>query len=355
MVEGEGGHGADSHGGSRPPASSWPLVTAAAGLVLGIVLLWWWSDEDSNLTAPVLGATIVIALIALGAWIFENIGQGRRQSRYGDAGDARKTQVITFGIAEGKYEDAESGVLATLKDAHEQLRVQEGFEDLRVIASRSDSGVSQAIVETTWSNDNDLAAFESTRGTILDLVNENPDEVVTGSVQAFDMDVVHDTKDIFVRMGFGAATTIMTAVLLGGIVIGAVIGMTTEEVVASGGGDEPAGPTTSIQVIGSDFQFDLGTITAVADETFTVTFINDGPSFHNIKFLTAEGGAVLDGEAAQTAATVESGDEETISFTAPAEGDYFFFCSLHPDQMTGTFRTAPAPAAAPAAEPAEEG
>jgi plastocyanin len=339
MAEADGGHGAETHDGSEPPASAWPLVTVMAILILGIVLLWWWNDEGSDLTEPVLGASIVIVVIAVGASLFESMSQGRREERYGDAGDPRKTQVITFGIAEGRYADAETGVLAALRNAHEQLRNESGFEDLRVIASRSDSGVSQAIVETTWSSAGDLASYDSTRATMLDLVNGHPDEVVAGSVQAFDMDVVRDTKDVFVRMGFGAATTILTAILIGGLAVGAVISATSDDVVASDEGDGgAAGPvaTTSIEVVATDNAFDRSNIVGVAGEEFTVEFVNDGAVFHNITFLTEEGGEPL-AENSATELLVAGGATETITFVAPSAGTYFYLCTLHPLEMTGTF------------------
>jgi len=270
--------------------------------------------------------------------MFEGKSQGRREERYGDAGDARKTQVITFGIAEGKYEDAEAGVLATLLNAHEALRGEPGFEDLRIIASRSEAGVSQAIIETTWSSADDLSSYESTKATILDLVNGHPDEVVTGSVQAFDMDVVRDTKDVFVRMGFGAATTILGGILIGGLAIGAVIAATSDDAVASEEGTVISGPvaSTSVEVIATDNAFDRGTILAIANEEFTVSFVNAGSAPHNVTFLTEEGGEPLAAGSA-TEQVVASGSSQTISFVAPDAGTYFYVCTLHPNEMTGTF------------------
>ena len=339
MVEGDGGHGAEDNGGSKAPASAWPVITMLGALVLGIVLLWWWQDEDSNLTGPVLAATIVVAALALGAWLIETISQSRREARYGDAGDARKTQVITFGIAEGKFEDAEAGILAELRDAHENLRSQAGFEDLRVIASRAESGTSQAIVETTWSSADDLSAYDSTRTTMLDLVNGHGDEVVAGSVQAFDMDVVRDTKDVFVRMGFGAAFTIVGAILAAGVVTGAIIGATSDETVAAdgdGGGNGGPVASTSVQIVATDNAFDLSEIIAVANEPFTVSFINDGAVLHNIAFLTEEGGELLSPDAV-TSEFIAGGSSEEFTFTAPGPGTYYFLCELHPTEMNGTF------------------
>ena len=340
------GHGTDSNGGSEPPASAWPLITAVVAILLGVVLLWWWNDEGSNLTQPVLGASIVIGVIALGAWLFEEISQRKRSQRYGAAGDARKTQVITFGIAEGKYEDAESGVLAALNLADEKLRKARGFEDIRVVASKSDSGVSQAIVETTWSSANEISAYEATRSTMLDLLNGYPDEVVAGSVQAFDMDVVRDTKDVFVRMGFGPATTLFVSILVGGLAVGAVIGVTSDDAVASGepdtgseNGGEPAAPATSIELIVTRTAFEEETITAAAGQEFTVNFINDDAlAPHNIMFFTEEGGELLSEDSA-TAVVVASGAAEEITFVAPAPGTYFFICTIHPTEMTGDFIT----------------
>src|SRR5690606_6651538 len=115
----------------------------------------------------------------------------------------RYTQVITFAIADGQYEaaSAEDGVLGKIDSADTALRDLAGFQDLRIVAAPAETGPSQVLVETTWSDREGLARYDETRQTVLDMVGEFEDQVVPGTVQVFDTVVVRDTKDVAVKFG----------------------------------------------------------------------------------------------------------------------------------------------------------
>src|SRR5690606_22112968 len=107
-------------------------------------------------------------------------------------------QVLTFAIAEGALDKArgESGVLTEIDSRDSVLRDLAGFQDLRIVVSPAETGPSQVLVETTWANREGLATYDETKDTLLDILTRHSDEVVAGSVQVFDMEVVRDTKDV---------------------------------------------------------------------------------------------------------------------------------------------------------------
>ena len=78
---------------------------------------------------------------------------------------------------------------------------------------------------------------------------------------------------------------------------------------------------------GSDLQFDPATVSVAGGGTVEVTFSNVSIIPHNLTFQ--------DPINAATNTVVDPGVEETISFEAPAPGDYPFVCTLHPG-MEGT-------------------
>ena len=209
-----------------PDPSIWPFVAGLAIMLLTAALVWWARVEDQrSLSGPLLGAAAAITLGAVAGWAYED-GRMRQKAREQDAharAGARRTQVITFAIAEGQLEASivEGGVIEAIQGAHDDLRAAPGFEDLRINVSGAEDGPSQVIVETTWSTAEDLAAFEETQRAILDLISQHPEEVVAGSAQTFDMQVVRDTKDTSVRYSLGAAVSLFGALLVGGFAVGA--------------------------------------------------------------------------------------------------------------------------------------
>ena len=361
-----------------PDPSIWPFVAGLAIMLLTATLVWWARVEDQrSLSGPLLGASAAITLFSVAGWAYEDgrmRQKAREQEEHARQG-ARRTQVITFAIAEGQLDTAvgEGGVISAIQNAHDDLRAAPGFEDLRINVSSAEEGPSQVIVETTWSTAEDLAAFEETERAILDLIGQHPDEVVAGSPQTFDMQVVRDTKDTTVRFSMGAAVSLFGALLVGGFAVGAGLNLFASEAEAGeGGGFVPVqlGPfLDTITTKASDF--DYKEITLPPGVEFTMTLDNQDDSVaHNIVFFEGEeariDAKVLEGctsgcEDDGTAVRTERATgiiQHTFTFTTPPPGRYAFWCEIHPDTMIGFLiieEGAPLPGEAPAAEEPVEG
>ena len=361
-----------------PDPSIWPFVAGLAIMLLTATLVWWARVEDQrSLSGPLLGASAAITLFSVAGWAYEDgrmRQKAREQEEHARQG-ARRTQVITFAIAEGQLETAvgEGGVIDAIQNAHDDLRAAPGFEDLRINVSSAEDGPSQVIVETTWSTEEDLAAFEETERAILDLISQHGDEVVAGSPQTFDMQVVRDTKDTTVRFSMGAAVSLFGALLVGGFAVGAGLNLFASEAEAGEGGGfarAELGPfLDTITIKGSVFDYEEITLPPGVD--FTMTLDNQDDSVaHNIIFFQGDVAAldepVLEGcisgcEDDGTAVRTELATgiiQHTFTFTTPPPGRYAFWCDVHPDTMIGVLiieEGAALPGEAPAAEEPVEG
>ncbi len=356
-----------------PDPSVWPFVVGLAIMVLTATLVWWARVEDQrSLSGALLGASAAFTLFSVAGWAYED-GRMRQKAREHTAparAGARRTQVITFGIVEGQLEQsvAEGGVLHAIQHAHDELRMAPGFEDLRINVSGDDDGPAQVIVETTWSTADELAAFEETQRAILDLISQHPDEVVAGSTQTFDMQVVRDTKDTSVRFSKGATTALFGALLVGGFAVGAGLNLFASESSASeGGGFVPVelGPFAgTITVKASDFDYDEITLPPATEVTLILDNQDDSVA-HNIAFFqTAEAGADkpfletciagCEDDATAVRTELDTGIvQHEFTFTTPGPGTYAFWCDVHPDTMLGTL-TIEEGASLPGEEPAAE-
>jgi plastocyanin len=332
-----------SHGEVHlPDPSIWPLVVGVAALFLGAALIFWSRDTGNDFAGPLLGAAIVSTLIAAFGWAYEDGRMKRRaeQSHIRGPREARYTQVVTFAIAEGQVDTARTtGVISRLESSDSALRDLDGFQDLRIILSPAETGPSQVLVETTWADREGLATYEQTRRTMLDLLANYPDEVVPGSVQVFDMEVVRDTKDVSFRFGAGAAFTTIAALMVGGFMVGAGLSLFQSESTGGEGGNGGATPVPAnpFRVVATDNKFDKAEIVAGPNAEITVTLVNNGAAKHNIHFLDKQGGATL-ADGAQGEIIDGGGTETKLTFTTPGVGNYYFLCDLHPDQMNGTFK-----------------
>ncbi|MDE2668982.1 MAG: cupredoxin domain-containing protein [Chloroflexota bacterium] len=362
-----------------PDPSIWPFVAGLAIMLLTATLVWWARVEDQrSLSGPLLGASAAITLFSVAGWAYEDgrmRQKAREQEEHARQG-ARRTQVITFAIAEGQLDTAvgEGGVIDAIQNAHDDLRAAPGFEDLRINVSSAEEGPSQVIVETTWSTADDLAAFEETERAILDLISQHGDEVVAGSPQTFDMQVVRDTKDTTVRFSMGAAVSLFGALLVGGFAVGAGLNLFASETAAGeGGGFVPTvlGPFEgTITIKASDFDYEEITLAPGIDVTMTLDNQDDSVA-HNIIFFQGDVAAldqpVLEGcisgcEDDGTAVRTELATgivQHTFTFTTPPPGRYAFWCDVHPDTMIGVliieegFDGWPATPSAAAEEPVE--
>jgi plastocyanin len=339
-------HGTHSEHGAvhMPDPSVWPLIVGAAAMFLGLALVWWTRDRSNDFTGPALGGAVVFTLIAAAGWAYED-GRMKRKAEQGEftrAREARYTQVLTFAIAGGQLDASrgEPGVLTALDRSDSALRDLAGFQDLRIILSPAESGPTQVLVETTWFNREGLATYEETRRTLLDMVNAHPEEVVPGSVQVFDMEVVRDTKDVAFRFGLGAAATVLGSLLIGGFMVGAGLTVFASDNKGGTGG----GPATAVvrdapgtaSVVATDNRFSKTAVEAEAGKEFTVNFKNSGKVPHNIHFYDKKGGQTLASGSGSSDQIVKGGETETLKFTVPAAGSYYFQCDFHPDQMNGT-------------------
>lgn len=355
MDEQQQGHGEHGHEVHLPDPSPWPIVAGLAALLLGAALVWWARDSDSEIAAVALGAAAVVALFSVAGWSYED-GRMRMKAasqESGGARNARYTQVLAFAVAEGQLETArgEGGVLAAIDARDSALRDLAGFQDLRIIVSAADAGPSQVLVETTWADREGLATYDETRSTLLDLINEHPDEVVAGSVQVFDMEVVRDTKDVAVRFGLGTASALIGSLIIGGFFVGA--GLTLFESGGGGGGGGLPPPTGFAQtgiIRAVDFSFPDSQITLPPGVEFTMGFDNIGAAPHNFAIYDqATAGDPQDGPwvsgciagckddtGAIRTPDYGGGSGGDITFTTPGVGTYAFQCTLHPNQMNGT-------------------
>ncbi|MEO6397060.1 MAG: cupredoxin domain-containing protein [Tepidiformaceae bacterium] len=342
------------HGIHLPDPSYWPFVAGVASMAFALALVWWSRDRNNHIAGPFLGASGLLTLISGIGWAYED-GRMKKKAEEGAitrTREARFTQVVTFAIAEGRMaaSRAAGGILATLGSADSAMRDLAGFQDLRIIASPAETGPSQVLVETTWSNREGLATYEETRRTLLDSVSAHPDDVVPGSVQVFDMEVLRDTKEMAFRFGMGPAVAVLGSLLVFGLMVGAGLNLFAHDgeaanAVGPGGGGTTA-PAGNL-ITATDNKFDKATVEAPPNSDVTFELKNTGKAKHNVHFLDKAGGASLASGA--EGKIIDGGQSESVSFKTPGAGTYFFQCDLHPDQMKGTF-TVKEGAAAPGAQ-----
>jgi plastocyanin len=97
----------------------------------------------------------------------------------------------------------------------------------------------------------------------------------------------------------------------------------------------PSAPgATVIQLIAASLQWNTRSISATANQPVTVQMDNrDAGVLHNVSLYRdqARSQRVFVGE-------LHTGPGiKVYTFTAPAPGNYFFVCDVHPDTMTGSF------------------
>lgn len=337
-------HGShDEHGGIHlPDPSVWPLVCGFAALIFGIALVWWSRDRENDFVGPLLGAGAIATIIAGAGWSYED-GKMRRKAQESEQKSSplpRATQVITFTLAEGMVQQARSasGVLTALNKSDGVVRNLAGFQDLRLTVAPGDEGPLQVMAETTWENRGGLDVYEESRSTLIDIINEHNDEIVPGSLQAFDMEVVRDTKDTTFRYGLGPTAALLGAVLVGGVFVGAGLSLFSDDVATAvdGGGETPA-PTNPLnpELVATDNKFAPTTLTVPQQVEITVKLTNRGRTKHNVHFYDREGGSTL-ADGAEGEIIDGGGTTTNVVFTTPAAGNYFFMCDLHPTEMKGT-------------------
>ncbi len=356
---------AGGHGVHLPDPSVWPFVAGFAALLLGFALVWWARDPGSDIAGPFLGAAAVSALIAAAGWSYQD-GVMKRKAEEGahdESRDARYTQVITFAVPEGQLDAARAsgGLVDALNGAAGVLHNMAGFQDLRVIVSPATTGPAQVLVETTWSGKDELASYQESQQTILDLIAAHPDDVVTGSVQAFDMEVVRDTKDMAFRFSLASTAILATSLALGGLTLAFGLSVFQEEKTAAGNGGPP--PAFDGTIVAQNTLFRQTAFSLPPNTEVTLTLDNREAVGHNIEFFADElGGTYLTGctsgcrdDTDEVRTTLRVGPVvDAFTFTTPGPGEYPFWCIAHTTEMRGVLiveEGAPIPGQPPAPPP----
>lgn len=348
-------HGAhDEHAEVHlPDPSIWPLVVGVACALVGAGIIFYSRDRDNHLAGAALAGSLIFAVIAAAGWAFQDTVMRRKAASGDHSGEriVRYNQVVTFAIAEGQLDPARSatGVLSAIERS--DLRNLAGFQDLRIQASPAATGPSQVIVETTWSGRDTLETYDGTRQSLLDTIAAHEDQVVPGSVQVFDMEVLRDTKDTSFRFGLGAAASIFGGLIVGGFMLGA--GLTAFQSESSGGGGPaptaaPADPYLVRAV--PTLRFATDSLQAPPNTEVTFTLQNDDTAPHNLSFYPTEADRESQSNEFVKGDIIAAGATGKITFTTPDAGTYYFHCDLHP-QMAGTLTVsadAPPPGGAPA-------
>lgn len=83
----------------------------------------------------------------------------------------------------------------------------------------------------------------------------------------------------------------------------------------------------TIEVTATDFAFEPSTIEVGAGETVEIRLVNEGATSHNLHVH-------LDGEEVRTE-TLQSGNSDTLTFTAPETGEYEFYCAVPGHKAAG--------------------
>lgn len=102
-----------------------------------------------------------------------------------------------------------------------------------------------------------------------------------------------------------------------------------------GAGDAPAGGATTA-IVASGVQFDIDTINLAANEDVQLEFQNnDAGTVHNVAIYENEKDAQAQENAIFDGAEITGPTSTIYEFTAPAAGEYYFHCDVHPG-MNGT-------------------
>ena len=186
---------------------------------------------------------------------------------------------------------SEHGILSALENAEAGLRSHSGFDDLRVSVSPAESGASQALAETTWATREAFAGYDSAKDTLLDLIGTAGDQVVPGSVQAFDMNVIRDTKESPIRFTLLHGVVALIALVVGGLRRRHRRGSRWES-----GGTAVAAVVEeeTFAIIATDNAFDRPRNSPPEPESaVTFALTNDGAVLHNLAFYDEKGGEPL--------------------------------------------------------------
>lgn len=108
-------------------------------------------------------------------------------------------------------------------------------------------------------------------------------------------------------------------------------------------GASPSGDVVALDVKTTDaspLAFDPATLTATANTTVTVNYLNDSSLPHNIQFFA--GADATAPSLGLTDVVTGPGQTKSVTFTTPsAPGDYYFWCDVHQAAMSGMLHVTP--------------
>jgi plastocyanin len=109
-----------------------------------------------------------------------------------------------------------------------------------------------------------------------------------------------------------------------------------ETAVEDGAG--PAGGPTELTVVAKNLAFDKRSLSAGAGGKVTVVFDNqDAGVLHNLAFYRSKSSTAQPLADGSKGNLISGPAKETLTFTAPSAGNYYFHCDVHPDTMNGSF------------------
>jgi plastocyanin len=142
----------------------------------------------------------------------------------------------------------------------------------------------------------------------------------------------------FMSWRIGKANPVEKVMALGVAFVPVILGLaiSTKIIPTKGGeeaGHEASGPT-KITLAANNLKFAKDTVEAPAGAEVEVTLDNKDSQPHN--FVAVEGQDASGKPLNSPDKIAESGQKVKYTFTSPAKpGEYFFYCALHPAQMTG--------------------
>lgn len=290
------------------------------------------------------GAMSLILTIAGWAW------QDSRMRRKAEAEERQPgaTQVLEFVVDPAG--DVASRLIADIERLGHELQSSTALEDVRILQSTRE-GRDMVIVEAAWPSMEALNAAD-THQSFLDVIAAHADAVRPGTVQAFNLETMVETKDLTPSLNIMATVAIAGAIVVGVVTGGFAMALFNDGGEGGGVGPGPGRTPTAIPafagVIESRQIRFIQTEFSLPPET-EVTLVMDNQDKgipHNIAFYNSEtpgeggflGGCISgcdkDGSALRT--KIEPGlVKQTFTFKTPPAGRYGYLCEVHPTTMLG--------------------
>ncbi|MFN0096181.1 MAG: cupredoxin domain-containing protein [Dehalococcoidia bacterium] len=299
------------HSDAPAPAVSgiWPVVFALFAAATGLSLFWW-REDDGNAFLPVLAPVLAGGvLLAACVWVMS------RKSAASSHTAAPPTQAVRL-VAQPTPLGADE-FLAALR-ANPQLA--RATVDLWV--ERTPEGNNPVV-------DAKLPGVDATQAVA----------VMREATTAAGLKVTHSEVRSLNGGAGGPMGFRVTAGLMGFTAIVAVALGIGATVAAFQDNWEDATVEAAVKdpynVVALDNRFNQAKLVAPPNTAVTFNLKNDGKAKHNLHFLTAKGGETL--APGSEGKLIDGGQSDTIAFTTPGPGTYYFLCDVHPDQMDGPF------------------